>query len=60
MNNELGRNLEGEVGLIEVLSRHLPGGTEGTHEKTYRNSCNPGRDSKRAPHEYESRVLPLH
>jgi hypothetical protein len=35
-DKRIGKDLEGsERGLIEVLSRNLPGGTEGTHEKSY-------------------------
>jgi hypothetical protein len=39
------KNLEGnKCGLIEVLSRHLPGGTEENHKKTQDSQC-PCQDS---------------
>jgi hypothetical protein len=45
----MGKDLEGDCrGLIHILSRQLPKGTEENHE-----------ESNRAPCEYESEALPL-
>jgi hypothetical protein len=50
-------DLEGSCrGLIELLSRHYYGGTEGKKPKNIE-ITGPGRDSNRAPPEYKSRAL---
>jgi hypothetical protein len=45
-------------GLDEVLSRHLPKGTEGNHEKACQDNRCQGRDLNQAPPEYKSNALP--
>jgi hypothetical protein len=50
--------LEGsDHGLIEVLSCHLPGGTEENHEKFSKYSQRPVRNLNRAPIAFKSRRL---
>jgi hypothetical protein len=54
----IGKDLEGSGrGVIEVLYRHLPGGTEENLNQDY--LCH-GRDSNRVAPEYKFRALPLH
>jgi hypothetical protein len=45
-------------GLIEVVSRHLPRGLSNTMKNLSQNNRCPNRDSKRAPSEHKSGVLP--
>jgi hypothetical protein len=55
------KDLEGsESSLTDVLSRHVPGENEENHENLGQGSQFPGQDSKQAPPEHESRVLPQH
>jgi hypothetical protein len=56
----IGKDLE-ESGrhLIEVLSWHLPGGTDETTKSLSQDDRCPGRDSNRKSTEHESRALPL-
>jgi hypothetical protein len=57
MTDELQKVLKGSgCVLVEVLSQHMPGGTEETTKLTEDSWC-PGRDSNRALLEYVSRVL---
>jgi hypothetical protein len=46
-------------GLLEVVSRHLPGGLRNTTKNLNHDSWYPGPHSNRAPFEYELSVLPL-
>jgi hypothetical protein len=58
MNDEL--DLEGSGrGLLELLSRYLPGGIEENFRKLRQDSRCPGRDSNRAHPKYKSMALPL-
>jgi hypothetical protein len=57
-NNELEGIWKEMVCLTEILSRNLPRVIEENHEQLHNNPC-PGRDSNRAPPEYESQALPL-
>jgi hypothetical protein len=55
-----GNDLEGSGrGLVEVFSRHLRLGNEQKHENLGQHRWCLGRDSSRAPPEYESRALSL-
>jgi hypothetical protein len=47
-----------DCGLIDVLTQHLPGGTEEKHA-TLQNRWWPGRNSNRPPPEYEFKAIPL-
>jgi hypothetical protein len=54
------KDLEGSGrGLIQVLPRHMPKGTEENYENFRHDSRCPGRDSNRAPLKYENTPLPL-
>jgi hypothetical protein len=46
--------------LVAVLPQHLPGGTEGNHEKPLSGSWCSSQELNRAPPEYEPRTLLLH
>jgi hypothetical protein len=59
MTNErrTGKDMEGRGrGLIKILSRRLPGGTEETPENFSRDPWSPGWDSISGPPEYEPRT----
>jgi hypothetical protein len=54
-----GRDMEGSGrGLIEVLSGHLPGGTEKNHENPH-SSRRSGLHFNRSPSTYDHRALPV-
>jgi hypothetical protein len=44
---------------IKVLSRNLPGGTEGIHKRLMEDNLCPGKNSDWTPHEYMSETLRL-
>jgi hypothetical protein len=59
MSNECEGISEGSgLGLIEVLCRNLPGGTEENDENPQGSRCS-GRDSNRTPLQYKCRALLL-
>jgi hypothetical protein len=49
--------MEAVVTYYEVLSRHLPGGSEENHENPESIGWYPGRDLNSGPPEYEARML---
>jgi hypothetical protein len=47
-------------GPVDVLFRHLPGGTDKYHEILSQDGLCPGRESNKTPSEQKCGVLPLH